>query len=246
MNLPDGFGYLLLVLGLILTLAPWFNGLDFGVLKVPDFAPRARRTLTVAGPLVLLAAIGLHLPLPAAGPAPGTSRPDAVSVAPATQAPIVPAAEAPAAPAAVAAADPAPPAGAATGAAPCPDGADCACVSPQRPRDPGAAAPAAERRLAALAERGIDYSVDEADLASWLVNAEYTSYPAIADALVALAGDRRLRCPAFLDVIVWYYVETPGVGLTRTTADVRGDVLEGALLGCYSDPAAARRVRECP
>lgn len=63
MNLPDGFGYLLLVLALILTLAPWFHGQDFGLLKIPDFAPRTRRVLLLVGPLALLLAVGLHAPL---------------------------------------------------------------------------------------------------------------------------------------------------------------------------------------
>jgi hypothetical protein len=63
MNLPDGFGYALLMVALILTLAPWLRGSDFGLFKIPDFAPATRRALIVIGPLALLLAVGLHLPM---------------------------------------------------------------------------------------------------------------------------------------------------------------------------------------
>ncbi len=71
LNLPAGFGYLLLVLGLVLTLAPWFYGHDFGVLKIPDFAAPTRRALKAVGPVALAMAILLHVPL-LAGTEPGS------------------------------------------------------------------------------------------------------------------------------------------------------------------------------
>ncbi len=64
LNLPAGFGYLLLVFGLILSLAPWFHGLDFGILKIPQFNVVSRRWLKWMGPLSLALAVGLHAPLP--------------------------------------------------------------------------------------------------------------------------------------------------------------------------------------
>jgi len=67
MNLPDGFGYLLLVLGLILTLSPWLHGHDFGLLKVPDFNASQRRFLKGVGPIALVVAITLHVPILSAG-----------------------------------------------------------------------------------------------------------------------------------------------------------------------------------
>lgn len=70
LNLPDGFGYALLMLGLILTLAPWLRGSDFGMFKIPEFAPGTRRGLVYAGPLTLMLAIGLHLPMAAPAPPP--------------------------------------------------------------------------------------------------------------------------------------------------------------------------------
>ena len=67
-NLPDGFGYLLLVISLILTMAPWLHGRDFGILKIPQFESAQRRKLKFAGPAILATAILLHLPIPALGP----------------------------------------------------------------------------------------------------------------------------------------------------------------------------------
>lgn len=59
---PDAFGYTLLMLGLILTLGPYFFGLDFGVLKIPNFGDNIRKYLTFIGPIWLVLAIGLYLP----------------------------------------------------------------------------------------------------------------------------------------------------------------------------------------
>lgn len=74
LGLPGAFGGTLLVLSLILALAPYFAGLDFGVIKVPDFSPEWRRRLKWLGPFTLVFMIFIHIPLHAPGvePVPST------------------------------------------------------------------------------------------------------------------------------------------------------------------------------
>ncbi|MGZ5441088.1 MAG: hypothetical protein ACXW5U_04980 [Thermoanaerobaculia bacterium] len=61
--LPSEFGVTLLIAALALSLAPYLAGSDFGLLKVPQFPVRVRARLRSAGPVALLVAIFLHLPL---------------------------------------------------------------------------------------------------------------------------------------------------------------------------------------
>jgi hypothetical protein len=84
--------------------------------------------------------------------------------------------------------------------------------------------------LGALAATGIDFSVSEADLTDWLNNPEFTPYPALAEALLALLGGKRLRRPVFLDVIVFNYEHSPGNPSPRTVEDVDVAVLEAAVV----------------
>lgn len=72
LGLPGAFGGTLLVLSLILALAPYFAGLDFGVIKIPDFSPEWRRRLKWLGPFALMGMILIHIPFftPPAKPAP--------------------------------------------------------------------------------------------------------------------------------------------------------------------------------
>jgi hypothetical protein len=63
LNLPSNFGYALLVLGLALLLAPYLRGSDFGIVKIPDFDAPVRRALRIVGPLVMLAAVMVHVSL---------------------------------------------------------------------------------------------------------------------------------------------------------------------------------------
>ena len=75
LGLPGAFGGTLLVLSLILALAPYFAGLDFGVIKIPDFSPEWRRRLKWLGPFALVLMILIHIPFyapDAEPPAPGT------------------------------------------------------------------------------------------------------------------------------------------------------------------------------
>ncbi len=62
-GLPSQFGTTLLLLFLILSIVPFFSGKDFGVLKIPEFGEASKRRLRLVGPLLLLTAIILHLPL---------------------------------------------------------------------------------------------------------------------------------------------------------------------------------------
>jgi|LGOV01.1.fsa_nt_gb hypothetical protein len=62
-GLPDEFGYLLLVISIVLLMAPYFAGHDFGIFKIPDFKPETRKYLKIIGPLFFVLIIVLHLPI---------------------------------------------------------------------------------------------------------------------------------------------------------------------------------------
>jgi hypothetical protein len=62
-GLPGEFGVALLLLALVLLLAPYFAGHDFGVVKIPAFSDIAQRRLRVLGPLAMLVALALHIPM---------------------------------------------------------------------------------------------------------------------------------------------------------------------------------------
>ncbi|MBY3243160.1 FAD-binding protein [Rhizobium laguerreae] len=85
-----------------------------------------------------------------------------------------------------------------------------------------------EDLIRALHDIGVDFSVQESDLRSWLANPLLTPYPAISQALLLLGV--RLRLPVFLDVIAWNYENMPTVNSPRTVADVRTDVLKAAII----------------
>lgn len=84
-----------------------------------------------------------------------------------------------------------------------------------------------------LMDMGVDYSVPEADLRSWLANPQFTPYPALAQSLLLL--DRRLFSPVYIDVIAWKYEHTEGVASPRARTEVRGDVLLASLLAAYNE-----------
>src|SRR6058998_3569485 len=62
-GLPEEFGVVLLSLALILLLAPYLAGTDLGIIRIPSFSSGAKRTLRIVGPIAMLAAILLHVPL---------------------------------------------------------------------------------------------------------------------------------------------------------------------------------------
>jgi hypothetical protein len=90
------------------------------------------------------------------------------------------------------------------------------------------APPLAPTIIKALDRAGVDFSVEETALRSWLANPVYTSYPAISQEL--LLQGWRLKAPVYLDVIVWNYEHAPGVTPPRNVADVRTDVLKTAVV----------------
>ena len=82
--------------------------------------------------------------------------------------------------------------------------------------------------LQKLTAMGIDFSVKESDLRSWLGNATSTPYPAMVEAL--LATGCRLKLPVYLDVIMYYYEATPGIRSARRSADVQITLLRNSVL----------------
>lgn len=88
--------------------------------------------------------------------------------------------------------------------------------------------PSATNVIQALGRVGVDFSVPEPDLRSWLANPLYTPYPAISQ--VILLRGWRFIAPVYLDVIVWNYEHTPDISSPRKVADVETEVLKAAIL----------------
>jgi DNA-binding SARP family transcriptional activator len=100
-------------------------------------------------------------------------------------------------------------------------------------RDPDQdAAPLAPALIQALGRAGIDFSVDEGSMRSWLAN-PVTPYPAISQVL--LLQGWRLKAPVHLDVIVARYLDEPGTASPRNVADVKLAPLEAAVLKAWSE-----------
>lgn len=90
-------------------------------------------------------------------------------------------------------------------------------------------------KLSKLRDKGIDFSVPEDDLLGWLNDPGFTPYPAISQAMLNLLGNKRLRKPVHLDVIVFNYEETAGVTSPRKLEDVDFAVLRKAVLEGYNE-----------
>jgi DNA-binding SARP family transcriptional activator len=90
------------------------------------------------------------------------------------------------------------------------------------------APPLAPAIVEALRAAGVDFSVTEEALRTWLANPDFTPYPAISQ--VILLRGWRFKDPVFLDVIVWNYEQTPGMASPRDVADVKSDVLRTAVV----------------
>jgi len=63
LGIPDQLAITLALLGLILFLAPYIEGADFGILRVPRFSEPLRRTFKRLGPLLLLVPLTLFVPV---------------------------------------------------------------------------------------------------------------------------------------------------------------------------------------
>ncbi len=90
------------------------------------------------------------------------------------------------------------------------------------------APPLAPAIIRALGRAGVDFSVTETALRTWLGNPVYTPYPAFSQEL--LLQGWRLKAPVYLDVIAWNYEQAPGITSPRNVADVKTDVLKAAVL----------------
>lgn len=96
-------------------------------------------------------------------------------------------------------------------------------------QNPGRNAPLlAPTIVQALRNVGIDTSVEESALHTWLADPVFTPYPAISQKLLLLGW--RLKAPVYLDVIVWNYEQVSGPTAPRDVADVEPDVLKAAIL----------------
>jgi DNA-binding SARP family transcriptional activator len=90
------------------------------------------------------------------------------------------------------------------------------------------APPLAPAIIQALGRAGVDFSVAEAAMRSWLADPTYTPYPTISQVL--LLQGWRLKAPVYLDVIAWNYEHTRGITSPRNIADVKPEVLKAAIL----------------
>jgi hypothetical protein len=62
-GLPDSFGVILLVFSLILFLAPYFSGTDFGLFKIPTVNESAKKLLRIIGPVLFVSCILSFVPI---------------------------------------------------------------------------------------------------------------------------------------------------------------------------------------
>jgi hypothetical protein len=87
-----------------------------------------------------------------------------------------------------------------------------------------------EATIQKLSKVGVDFSVAKASLIEWLGNAEFTPYPALAEALLKLLDGWTLQRPVFIDVIVFNYEHSPGEPSPRRIEDVDFVLLKSAVL----------------
>ena len=62
-GLPGEFGLTILLLSLVIFVAPFLAGSDFGFLKVPAFSEKATRRMYFIGPAMMVAAVSIHIPI---------------------------------------------------------------------------------------------------------------------------------------------------------------------------------------
>jgi hypothetical protein len=88
-----------------------------------------------------------------------------------------------------------------------------------------------------LVDAGVDYSQPKSVLADYLNNPEYTSYPALADALLQLLAGNAVKQPVDIFVVVWNYENAPGnpTPAPRRVEDVDLDVLKTAVVDAFNE-----------
>lgn len=62
LNLPEGFGELTISFAFILLIAPYFSGLDFGIVRIPQFRENTKKTFKFFGPVLFAFSILLFIP----------------------------------------------------------------------------------------------------------------------------------------------------------------------------------------
>ncbi|MFI5688234.1 hypothetical protein [Streptomyces sp. NPDC051636] len=92
-----------------------------------------------------------------------------------------------------------------------------------------------ESVIRALDKVGVDFSIPKLDLVDFLQNAEFTPYPAMSAALLALLNSSMLKRPVFLDVIVFNYEHSPGEPSPRRIEDVNTGLLEASVLQGFNN-----------
>ena len=94
-----------------------------------------------------------------------------------------------------------------------------------------------DQTIAALAAVNIGFSVDRRQLLDWLGNPQYTPYPALAQALLALLAGRRLTLPVNIDVVAWYYGDSTAMALPNPNSigDVNLYALQYAVVEASND-----------
>ena len=105
-----------------------------------------------------------------------------------------------------------------------------ASPSPQTP-------PSVDAVIDRLVLHGVDYSQPKSVLVSYLNNAEYTSYPALADALLQLLAGNAVRQPVDIFAVVWNYENAPDnpVPEPRRAEDVDLEVLKAAVVENFNN-----------
>jgi hypothetical protein len=62
LGIPSPIGETVGLLGLALTLSPYLAGVDFGILKIPDFSEPGKHAMRMYGPVVLAGSLLLFFP----------------------------------------------------------------------------------------------------------------------------------------------------------------------------------------
>ena len=62
LNCPEQFRDILLTFSFILFLSPYFNGCDFGIIRIPEFSNKLKKRLQFIGPILIILSIAINFP----------------------------------------------------------------------------------------------------------------------------------------------------------------------------------------